>query len=219
VRALSVLIQWPHPLRVSASVVQFPASGEPPARPYRISPPASPRARKQPRRQRPQPLKHACSPGKSREQDTKQRRADPTDDERCLLLDKANVARPNGRFQHDARRWAWRHDPGRRSRWRGGFFRRLLFVPQRTGNLDNDLTVGAPDAAIAIVHCVKALVHVIVHSIVFVGPASGTRRGSQMAQGGPACDKLRCGFEPRFLEPLGGAWVNAILFRRRKTWV
>jgi hypothetical protein len=50
------------------------------------------------------------------------------------------------------------------------------------------------------------------------GPASETRWGSQMAQGGPAGDKLRYGFEPRFeprfLEPLGGAWVNAILFWR-----
>lgn len=27
-------------------------------------------------------------------------------------------------------------------------------------------------------------------------------------------DKLRCGFEPRFLGPPGGAWKSAVLFGR-----
>jgi hypothetical protein len=70
-------------------------------------PPASPRARK-----RPQPLEYLCAPNKSGKEDCKQRRADPTDDERSLLHDKVNVARPNGRLHasRDTQRW-----DGRRS--------------------------------------------------------------------------------------------------------
>jgi len=46
-----------------------------------------------------------------------------------------------------------------------------------------------------------------------------TDQQATMAQRSPAGDnKLMCGFEPRFeprfLEPLGGAWGNAILFGR-----
>ena len=39
-------------------------------------------------------MKHACSPSKSREQDTKQRRADPPEGQRALVYDRVQVLAP-----------------------------------------------------------------------------------------------------------------------------
>ena len=57
-------------------------------------PPASPFPGKQPRRQRPQPLKHAARPAESRNQNAQQRRADPPDGQRPLVNDRVQVAGP-----------------------------------------------------------------------------------------------------------------------------
>jgi len=95
-------------------VVQFPIT----------PPPAPPRARKQPRCQRPQPLEYLCAPNKSGKEDCKQRRADPTDGQRPLVNDRVQVARPHRRRQQRARRGRGRHEP--RVVGQGGAALRLL---------------------------------------------------------------------------------------------
>ena len=62
-----------------------------------------PLPRKQPRRQRAPPLKHAARPTESRNQNPQQRRADPPDGERSLVHDRVQVARPHRRG-HASRR-------------------------------------------------------------------------------------------------------------------
>jgi len=134
-------------------------------------------ARKQPRRQRPQPLKHACSPGKSREQDTKQRWADPTDDKRSLLHDKVKAARPHRRHPRRARRGAGRHKARGGGPGRGGLLRLCTGLPKRGGGLKDDLAVDASHVLVADVQRVLSAGHVVVLRHVLTPVVIGQRPG------------------------------------------
>jgi len=70
----------------------------------------SPLSRKQPRRQRPQPLKHPARPTESGNQNPQQRRADAPDGQRAFVYDGVKVARPASRRRRLASRraaWGW----------------------------------------------------------------------------------------------------------------